>query len=55
MTTQKENKTRTIHTRVKPSIWEKMEIMASEDGRTVTNLLERLVDMEWERRQKRRG
>jgi replication-associated recombination protein RarA len=47
MTTQKENKTRTLHTRIKQSTWEKIAAMAEADGRTVTGWLEWIVEREY--------
>jgi predicted DNA-binding protein len=52
----KENKSRTLHTRIKPSTWEKLEALAEADGRTITGWLERIIDLEFEKlRRPKRG
>lgn len=55
MTTQKETKTRTLHTRLRQSTWDKLTELAESDGRTATGWLEWIIEREYSNLKKRRG
>lgn len=49
------SKTRTLHTRLRQSTWDKLTELAESDGRTATGWLEWIIEREYSNLKKRRG
>lgn len=47
---EREKRTEMINMKVLPSIKEKVKTMAEEENRTMSNLIEKLIEEEWKRR-----